>query len=182
MTLPFNWSWEKKTRRCGVSTSMTSTVGTTLGAEIKMLTVSIMVPLLGCQTHCYFRNNAITHGLHTYWKDSGQDNSWVMCIRRSLCQHFLDSFHRAVYQTKQNLNHMLGHVYWCATSESRFVSEVRPVNTVWLLKVIAHAVCDPLWDLQVALRFLTPPSHCSDCVSSTYLRQAPLVGREVEEK
>lgn len=37
----------------------------------------------------------------------------------------------------------------------------------------SHTDCDPLWDLQVAWRFLTPPSRCSGCVSSTYLRQAP---------
>lgn len=136
-------------------------------------TVSIMAPLLGYQTNCYFRINSITHGLHTYRKDSGQDNSWVMCIRRLPCQRFLDSFHQAVYQTKQNLNHTLSHVYWCASSELRFFSEFGLINTLWLLKVIVHTDCDPLWDLQVALRFLTPPSRCSGCVSSTYLRQAP---------
>lgn len=155
-------------------------VSTKLVREVYMLhTVSIMAPLLG---YCYFRNNSVTHGLHTFWKGSGQDNSWVKCIRRSLCQHFLDSFHQAVYQTKQNLNHMLSHVYWCATSELRFFSEVRLVNTLWLLKVIAHTDCDPLWDLRVALRFLTPPSHRSGCVSSTYLRQAPWSEGKGEEK
>lgn len=94
---------------------MKSKVITKLVREIYTLrTVSIMLPLLGYQTNCYFRNNSITHGLHTYWKDSGQDNSWVMCITLHIT---FDSFHQAVYQTKQNLNHMLSHVDWCATSE-----------------------------------------------------------------
>lgn len=55
-------------------------------------TISIVAPLLGYQTNCFFRINSITHGLHTYWKDSGQDNSWVMCIRRLPCQHFFRQF------------------------------------------------------------------------------------------
>lgn len=44
---------------------MTSKAGTKLVAEINTLTVSIMVPLLDCETHCCFRNNSITLGLHT---------------------------------------------------------------------------------------------------------------------
>lgn len=126
--------------------------------EMCTLTDSVTVALLCCQTNCYFRNNSITHGLHAYWIDSGQDNSWVMCIRRSLSQHFLDSFHQAVYQTVQNLT-----TRWVTHTDVELQSQ----DLFFRGSLCKH--CDSskslgrlsvtlFWDLQVALRFLTPPS------------------------
>lgn len=145
------------------------------------LTDSVTVALLCCQTNCYFRNNSITHGLHTYWIDSGQDNSWVMCIRGSLSQHFLDSFHQAVYQTVQNLTtRWVTHTDVELQSQDVFfrgsLCKHRDSS-----KSLGRLSVTLFWDLQVALRFLTPPSYRSVCVSSTYLRQAPWSGARWRE-